>query len=957
MKSELLLAAFTPSIMSHEVLESIFVRREALATRLLENLRTSATTRSKRHALLVGPRGIGKTHLVSLLYHRVKDDTTLNKGLCIAWLREETWEITSFLDLLESILRALAAEYADEKLSAALAELQTLPAETAETRAECLLLDFLGDRILLLILENLDDLFAALEEFGQRQLRAFLQNHTNTVLLATTPSLFYGVSDHDAPFFNFFNVTHLDDLSLDDAVRLLEKIADLREDSDLAAFLRTDTARNRLEAVQHLAGGHPRIWIFFAGIVTEEALDELVPIFLRMLDDLTPYYQSRMKELPPQQRKIVTVLCTRRSAIPVKEIADACRLSHQATAAQLHRLQEKAFVRSEAIGRESWYELNEPLMRLVFEIKESRGQPIRLIVDFLRRWYSRSERRAKYATTPIEAPMTRQYIEAALDLKGVLNWEPYAPQVLLQFLTYSQLESTRGFQKELDTVEEVIDRAGAASVADQWAYHSLCLCGLKRYEEALMSCNIAITLDPNSVEAHLWHANILHDCERYEEALAGFDRAIKLEPKSAVIYNNRGATLQALKFYDLALASYDQALELDPANASVYINRGNTLQSLHRYEEALASYERSLEIDPVNAAAYYNYGLVLLDTNRYEEALVSYNKAVEIDPADFQSYIGRGNALSHLRRYEEALASYDRAIGIDSTDTIVHNNRGAVLQDLKRYGEALASVDRAIELKPSEATAYNIRGNILCYLKRYEEAVASYGRAVEINPTDVQSYIGRGNAFFHLNRYEDALASYDMAIELQAGHTNTYYNRGLALHELKRYEEALASFDRAIELGDENARYARNRTASQLRHAEFLANLQQAFPMIPMVEKERPSYARMFFVLILRRNEAQSEWPACVADLVVRYANLNALRWLGQELTDSLPALFEQGITNDIAAAWNAAWQEAGRDHTDLVIPLRLLDAAVQWHRKPDRRILLRLPVEERRVLEKILPR
>src|SRR5579862_3892481 len=114
-----------------------------------------------------------------------------------------------------------------------------------------------------------------------------------------------------------------------------------------------------------------------------------------MLDDLTPYYQSRMKELPLQQRKIVSFLCKRRGAVPVKEIAEECRLSHQITAAQLHSLREKTFVRAEALGRESWYELCEPPMRLVFEIKESRGCPIRLIVDFLRRWYSRSERRTR----------------------------------------------------------------------------------------------------------------------------------------------------------------------------------------------------------------------------------------------------------------------------------------------------------------------------------------------------------------------------------------------------------------------------------------------------------------------------------------------------------------------------------------------------------------------------------
>ena len=107
MKSEQLLAAFTPSIMSHETLEAIFVRRESLAARLMDNLRISATTPSKRHSLLVGPRGIGKTYLVSLLYHRVKEDEELRDRFRIAWLREENWEVTSFLDLMESILSAL----------------------------------------------------------------------------------------------------------------------------------------------------------------------------------------------------------------------------------------------------------------------------------------------------------------------------------------------------------------------------------------------------------------------------------------------------------------------------------------------------------------------------------------------------------------------------------------------------------------------------------------------------------------------------------------------------------------------------------------------------------------------------------------------------------------------------------------------------------------------------------
>ena len=79
---------FTPSLMQPEDLEEIFVQREELAQHIVELIRDSALTLSKHHTLLIGPRGIGKTHLVSPIYHRVSKMDDLRDRLLIAWLRE-----------------------------------------------------------------------------------------------------------------------------------------------------------------------------------------------------------------------------------------------------------------------------------------------------------------------------------------------------------------------------------------------------------------------------------------------------------------------------------------------------------------------------------------------------------------------------------------------------------------------------------------------------------------------------------------------------------------------------------------------------------------------------------------------------------------------------------------------------------------------------------------------------
>src|SRR5712692_7143558 len=110
------LSHFTPSTMTSEALEATFVQREGLARRIVELVRDSVLTQSKHHTLIIGPRGIGKTHLISIVYHRISKMEDLRKHLFIAWMREEEWGITSFLDLLMRIFRALLAEDYNVKL-------------------------------------------------------------------------------------------------------------------------------------------------------------------------------------------------------------------------------------------------------------------------------------------------------------------------------------------------------------------------------------------------------------------------------------------------------------------------------------------------------------------------------------------------------------------------------------------------------------------------------------------------------------------------------------------------------------------------------------------------------------------------------------------------------------------------------------------------------------------------
>ncbi|MDZ7937745.1 MAG: helix-turn-helix domain-containing protein [Rhodoferax sp.] len=333
----------------------------------------------------------------------------------IAWMREEEWGITSFFELVMRLLRTLDVSYPALNIAQRMLPILDLTLKAAERQAEALLLEVLSEKRLIVLLENLDDLFGQLGDKGQKALRAFLQNHNKLVLTCTSPALFAGVSLQKSAFYGFFDIEPLKELDFEDVVQLLHKVADERGDQALADFIATPEGRARIRAVHHLAEGNPRIYIIFAQFLNKEALDALVPAFMHTLDELTPYYQARMKDLSGQQRKIVEYLVNYRGAAPVKQIAKNCFITQQTCSSQLRLLKERRYVRAIEQGRESYYELCEPLMRLCMEVKQQRGEPISLFVEMLQIWYSETELQEWLQTPQDQQGFDLRYVEKALE--------------------------------------------------------------------------------------------------------------------------------------------------------------------------------------------------------------------------------------------------------------------------------------------------------------------------------------------------------------------------------------------------------------------------------------------------------------------------------------------------------------------------------------------------------------
>ncbi|MEG4047415.1 tetratricopeptide repeat protein [Microcoleus sp. Pol17_C1] len=973
------ISRFTPSLMSPETLEAILVQRHALAERLVELIRVSALTDNKHFQLLIGPRGIGKTHLVSLIYHRVVKMEDLRDKLLIAWLQEEEWGIASFLDLLRGIFRALAKEYKPEyeaQLHDDVEKLYDLSPEQAEFKAAELLRDFVGKRVLLLIVENLEDVFSGLGDFGQKQLRAYIQNNFFLTILATSQSLFYAVKLSNNPFYDFFDLHELDEFKLDDAVALLKHIANLEGNSDLASFIQSPTGRDRIKVVHYLSGGSPRVYIVFSAfLMTPESLDKLVEPFMEMLDSLTPYYQDRMKYLSNQQRKIVDFLCDRGGAAPVKEIAKRCFIEQRTVSSQLKDLRDKGYVKTEEIGRESWYELREPLMRFCLEVKKQRNQPIRLIVDFIRVWYTRKELQQRLGLRmadvdlaekechfmyrqglkpiPPDAVMEREYYTRALE---AIERNEEDPRLKAYVDEIGNCIEQKDYVSALAYAEKLVASRGEAR---DWVEKGRCLNSLERYDEALECLEKAIEIDSNYARAWANRGDVLESLKRYDEALVSYERALELDEDDPWHWAKRGYLLNNLKHYEEALESFDRALELDEDDPWDWASRGDVLDNLKRYEEALESYDWALELDANYQWAWRMRGDVLNNLERYEEALESYDWALELDENDPWAWVNRGDVLNNLERYEEALESYDRALELDANFQLAWFLRGLLLDTLKRYEEALVSYDRALELDANNQSAWRWRSYVLNNLKRYEEALESYDRALELDENDPWAWVQRGHVLDDLKRYEEALVSYDRALELDSNYEWAWFSRGWTLDNLGRYEEALISCDKVIELGSQHSSVFFNRAIAILglnRWDEGIAALDDAFQRLEPGDEAEADDAKLIINNLFASTHNLAISQTRITSLIAVYEKHKYLSILGQGIVRNIPALMSEMVSDKAARTWLELWQELTTNYEQFLIPIRLLNAAVRYKdTKGDRRVLLELAIEERNLLEPLV--
>lgn len=183
--------------------------------------------------------------------------------------------------------------------------------------------------------------------------------------------------------------------------------------------------------------------------------------------------------------------------------------------------------------------------------------------------------------------------------------------------------------------------------------------------------------------------NALMQNRNYSGALAAYDLAISHDPNDINAWDGKVDALNRAGNFSGALAASDIAISLAPSRAQGWINRGYILYNLGRYEDEINAYNTAISLEPGNAEAWFNKGYALAGMKRYDEAIAAFDKVRELRP-DYPKLDANRRIAEQLRdaaapwyvRYAPALAAFVLVIAL-ATGYFLHRHKTADDSDNK----------------------------------------------------------------------------------------------------------------------------------------------------------------------------------------------------------------------------------------------------------------------------------
>ncbi|UPT69726.1 MAG: tetratricopeptide repeat protein [Flavobacterium sp. JAD_PAG50586_2] len=260
------------------------------------------------------------------------------------------------------------------------------------------------------------------------------------------------------------------------------------------------------------------------------------------------------------------------------------------------------------------------------------------------------------------------------------------------------------FMDNLESAKENFIKCLEEDFEDQSALYNVVYCFefLDQNQEAIDYLKTYIDRNPYSEIA--WHQSgrLYYGLKDYESASTSFQLATYIDEEFVGAYMERGKALERLKNYAEAIESYNMTIELDDPTSYALLRIGKCYEKLGNKVEALKYFNKTVHEDPLLDKGWIAITDFYVRQKNYQKALYFVNKALAIDDQNRLYWKRYATINKAMDQFEEAEFGYRKAIEFGDFQMDTWLFWVDIMNIMGEYNNAILTLIQASEYFPDD---------------------------------------------------------------------------------------------------------------------------------------------------------------------------------------------------------------------------------------------------------------
>jgi tetratricopeptide (TPR) repeat protein len=279
----------------------------------------------------------------------------------------------------------------------------------------------------------------------------------------------------------------------------------------------------------------------------------------------------------------------------------------------------------------------------------------------------------------------------------------------------------------------------------------VCLSNAEFTDEAVSVLQQALTLDPQSQQAHYNLALALWRSKKGDEALGVLDPSLQAAPSESGSSRAEDAFVLAAEIYESkndtprAVELLRKSIALNPRHLQAYLSFATVCNDHAAYQVGIDMLNLGIAAIGQSAQLYSARGVLYAQLGNFKQAMDDFETADRIDPSLSASRVAEGVTLAQTHDYASAVTHFRKEAQRHPANAL---NQYLLAETLSQHGVELGSADyteelgaakQAVRLNPRFALAHNLLGSLYLREGNSTLAIEQCEAALQIDPANQEA--------------------------------------------------------------------------------------------------------------------------------------------------------------------------------------------------------------------------